>query len=590
MIKRITSFVLTMLLVLASAAFAGAEDTVETTVDIQVYTLNVTVKTSISSGSLTLKVYPLEIDAATGANVISDISKPIHVDQADSSATEGTAYVYKFAPFNFKTTQKSGKYRAVVNKIYEYDFDFVNKGDKINFYNSLAKASSDGMEDVLQQGVKDELVDFDMGCYFEYSEGVKTHFNNALVALSLPTLSEDASDEEVTDFENLLKPEFARLLKVADFVTATESDFDSVVRSDAKELGLDLTFYSDEKLALDPQGVREKLASISVRSFAAEDVQDAFSLAVLLDIINEADYGAITDALEYYDGKVITLDKSDSKNFTDAELNRVSRLMKQDASVIKSATSIESKYAKYAEEVADGSDSDSGSSSSSGSSGSSGGSGSRRPAATGSTSASSSSTVTNNSGSTSGNVAVNTDFSDLHEASWAENSIRYLASKHVLNGKGNGKFCPNDTVTREEFVKIIVEAFNIYNETAEFESEDVSPDRWSYRYIASAHRAGVINGKSETVFDPEGVVSRQDMAVMIYRVASLAGLNLTNTDLDFADAADIADYAKTAVGALYGAGIINGTGDNCYSPLDVVTRAQAAKIVYELLSAMGGVN
>lgn len=583
MIKRITSFILSMLLVLVPAAFVSAADTVETTVDIQVYTLNVTVKTSINTGSLTLKVYPLALDEASETYSIVDAEHPIYVDQASNPTAEGALYVYKFNPFNFKESQETGQYRAVINKNYTYDFEFVNKQDKIDFYNQLSAASAGAIEGLLKNGLADGVIDFDLGNYFEYPAEVKTNINEALVNLDLPSLGSNPSDDLVKSFEAILKPEFARLLKVAEFVTAAEAEFDEAVQANAKELGLDLNFYGDTKLGLDPKNVYKRLKSLTIESFAAQDVQYAFDTAVLLDMLDEADYGAVTEALDYYDGGCINLDKSVVKGFTESQLNEVSRLMKQHASEINSAEDIESAYETYADQVA-GEDDDNNSSSGGGSS-SSGGSGSNRRPSTGS-----GSTITDDNKDDNNDVTYDTNFSDLGDAAWAESSVKYLASKGIISGKGDGRFYPNDTVTREEFVKIIVEAFKIYSNTATVEFEDVDSGRWSYGYIASAYRAGIIAGNSDTTFNPAGEMTRQDMAVIMYRVANLVGLGLNSADVTFADGADIADYAKEAVGALCSAGIINGTGDNCFSPLETVTRAQAAKIAYELMNAIGGAN
>ncbi|HBL82776.1 MAG TPA: hypothetical protein DD391_09370 [Clostridiales bacterium] len=583
MIKRITSFILSMLLVLVPAAFVSAEDTVETTVDIQVYTLNVTVKTSINSGNLTLKVYPLAYDETSKTYSIVDAEHPIYVDQASNPTAEGALYVYQFNPFNFKESQETGQYRAVINKNYTYDFEFVNKQDKIDFYNQLSAASAGAIEGLLKNGLADGVIDFDLGNYFEYPAEVKTNINEALVNLDLPSLGSNPSDDLVKSFEAILKPEFARLLKVAEFVTAAEAEFDEAVQANAKELGLDLNFYGDTKLGLDPKNVYKRLKSLTIESFAAQDVQYAFDTAVLLDMLDEADYGAVTEALDYYDGGCINLDKSVVKGFTESQLNEVSRLMKQHASEINSAEDIESAYETYADQVA-GEDDDNNSSSGGGSS-SSGGSGSNRRPSTGS-----GSTITDDNKDDNNDVTYDTNFSDLGDAAWAESSVKYLASKGIISGKGDGRFYPNDTVTREEFVKIIVEAFKIYSNTATVEFEDVDSGRWSYGYIASAYRAGIIAGNSDTTFNPAGEMTRQDMAVIMYRVANLVGLGLNSADVTFADGADIADYAKEAVGALCSAGIINGTGDNCFSPLETVTRAQAAKIAYELMNAIGGAN
>lgn len=583
MIKRITSFILSMLLVLVPAAFVSAADTVETTVDIQVYTLNVTVKTSINTGSLTLKVYPLALDEASETYSIVDAEHPIYVDQASNPTAEGALYVYQFNPFNFKESQETGQYRAVINKNYTYDFQFVNKQDKIDFYNKLSAASAGAIEDLLKTGSADGVVDFDLGNYFEYPAEVKTNINEALADLDLPSLGSNPSDDLVKSFEAILKPEFARLLKVAEFVTATEAEFDEAVKANAEKLGLDLEFYGDTKLGLDPKNVYKRLKSLTIESFAAQDVQYAFDTAVLLDMLDEADYGAVTEALDYYDGGCINLDKSVVKDFTESQLNEVSRLMKQHASEINSAEDIESAYETYADQVA-GEDDDNNSSSGGGSS-SSGGSGSNRRPSTGS-----GSTISDDNKDDNNDVTYDTNFSDLGDAAWAESSVKYLASKGIISGKGDGRFYPNDTVTREEFVKIIVEAFKIYSNTATVEFEDVDSGRWSYGYIASAYRAGIIAGNSDTTFNPAGEMTRQDMAVIMYRVANLVGLSLNSADVTFADGADIADYAKEAVGALCSAGIINGTGDNCFSPLETVTRAQAAKIAYELMNAIGGAN
>ena len=584
MIKRITSFILSMLLVLVPAAFVSAAETVETTVDIQVYTLNVTVKTSINTGSLTLKVYPLALDEASKTYSIVDAEHPIYVDQASNPTVEGALYVYKFNPFNFKESQETGQYRAVINKNYIYDFEFVNKQDKIDFYNQLSAASAGAIEGLLKNGLADGVVDFNLGNYFEYPAEVKTNINEALADLDLPSLGSNPSDDLVKSFEAVLKPEFARLLKVAEFVTATEAEFDEAVQENAKELGLDLKFYGDTKLGLKPESVFKRFSSLKVNSFAAQDIQYTFDTAVLLDMLDEADYGAVTEALDYYDGGCIKLDSSATKNFTEIQLNQVSRLMIQNAASIKDAEDIEDNYKKFADEVKDDGSSTNPSDRPSGGSGGSGGSGNRRP------STGSGSTISDDNKDDNNDVTYDTNFSDLGDAAWAESSVKYLASKGVVSGKGDGKFYPNDTVTREEFVKIIVEAFKIYSNTATVEFEDVDSGRWSYGYIASAYRAGIIAGNSDTTFNPAGEMTRQDMAVIMYRVANLVGLSLNSADVTFADGADIADYAKEAVGALCSAGIINGTGDNCFSPLETVTRAQAAKIAYELMNAIGGAN
>ena len=91
-------------------------------------------------------------------------------------------------------------------------------------------------------------------------------------------------------------------------------------------------------------------------------------------------------------------------------------------------------------------------------------------------------------------------------------------------------------------------------------------------------------------FNPTATISRQDMAVIIYRLFELSDTEIMGTKVNFSDEAFISDYAKKAVEALSGAKIINGMGDGTFSPKTAVTRAQAAKVIYELKKTVGGEN
>ncbi len=174
-------------------------------------------------------------------------------------------------------------------------------------------------------------------------------------------------------------------------------------------------------------------------------------------------------------------------------------------------------------------------------------------------------------------------FSDLNSVEWAREAIEYLADKGVINGVGTGRFAPDDTVTREEFVKMIVLAFAYDMTDAECHFDDVSADGWAYPYVSVGVQNQVIYGESEQNFGYGKQISRQDAAVILYRVSLQKNLKLTGEKKTFADQTQIADYAVDAVGILSAAGIINGVGDDCFAPLETATRAQAAQLIYKLL-------
>jgi len=172
-------------------------------------------------------------------------------------------------------------------------------------------------------------------------------------------------------------------------------------------------------------------------------------------------------------------------------------------------------------------------------------------------------------------------FNDIDDVAWAVDAINVLVANQIIAGYGDGTFRPNNNITREEFVKIIVGAINVYDASAECDFIDVPKDNWSYRYIASMVNAGLINGISEYEFGLGQNITRQDMAVLAYRAAVYKNLTLAekNATERFDDWDKIADYAIDSVSKLQTAGIINGMGNGNFVPEGLCTRAQAAKVV-----------
>ena len=175
-------------------------------------------------------------------------------------------------------------------------------------------------------------------------------------------------------------------------------------------------------------------------------------------------------------------------------------------------------------------------------------------------------------------------FTDLEGSEWAREAIVYLAELDIINGDGNFKFNPKNNVTREEFTKMVVQAFAPNANEAEIAFKDVAAKDWFAPYIKKAKGLGIINGKSETEFGVGENITRQDMAVIVYNAAKIYGVSLNSeiTNL-FEDDDFVAEYAKSAVYALRNGGIVNGKENNSFCPLEYATRAEAAKIIYGLL-------
>lgn len=179
-------------------------------------------------------------------------------------------------------------------------------------------------------------------------------------------------------------------------------------------------------------------------------------------------------------------------------------------------------------------------------------------------------------------------FDDLRTVPWAEQAINKLALKGIISGRAEGMFCPNENITREEYVKLLVTVFSLNVVGDDMSFDDVDESSWYYPYVNCAYNAGIITGVSESIFGTGQPITRQDMAVMTARAAYIAGLELTeqNEESEYGDETDIADYAAEDVHMLQKAGLMVGDDAGCFVPKANATRAEAAMVIsaiYDLL-------
>ncbi len=175
------------------------------------------------------------------------------------------------------------------------------------------------------------------------------------------------------------------------------------------------------------------------------------------------------------------------------------------------------------------------------------------------------------------------EFDDIDSVPWAKDAILYLAEKEIIIGKAERIFDPNGEVTREQFIKMLVLAFDMSADKKECSFSDVEEGKWYYEYIAVAEKSGLTKGEGGS-FGIGRSLTREEMATFAYRAAGIAGIEMEICESEFADAAEISDYALEAVGAMSKAGIINGVGEGRFAPKDTCTRAMAAKVICSILS------
>jgi hypothetical protein len=171
-------------------------------------------------------------------------------------------------------------------------------------------------------------------------------------------------------------------------------------------------------------------------------------------------------------------------------------------------------------------------------------------------------------------------FTDVDTSKWYHEAVDYVLTKGVMEGNSDGTFTPNGTLTRAQLAQILYNAAGKPEVTAENPFTDVPETHWYAKAVIWAAQAGVVEGYGDGKFGPNDKISRQDLAVMLWRYAGEPAA--TQTALDFTDAAQASDYATAALLWASETGIVQGDNGKL-SPKGSATRAEAATMVMRYL-------
>jgi len=177
-------------------------------------------------------------------------------------------------------------------------------------------------------------------------------------------------------------------------------------------------------------------------------------------------------------------------------------------------------------------------------------------------------------------------FTDIDVTHWAYQAVEELFERGIIKGVSENSFEPNAYITREQLTKIICAMLGSEGIVGNAEFSDVEPERWSNKFINYCKEKGYVAGYPDGTFAPAGYVTRQDIAVVLFRV--LGKKTEDDLNLQFADSDSISDYAKDAVGYFTQKEILKGYEDNSFKPKKNCTRAEVASIVYQVLKEMEG--
>ena len=173
-------------------------------------------------------------------------------------------------------------------------------------------------------------------------------------------------------------------------------------------------------------------------------------------------------------------------------------------------------------------------------------------------------------------------FSDVPEDHWAYDAIQYVYGEGLMAGTGETTFSPNGTTTRGQIVTILWRLAGSPQVNYLMDFADVDPAAWYGEAVRWASSLRIASGYGDGRFGPDDPITREQLAVMLYQYAWNMGYDLTGGGMalqEFADYEAISPYALEALDWAVNAGIISGTGDSTLSPQGRATRAQAAQIL-----------
>lgn len=185
-------------------------------------------------------------------------------------------------------------------------------------------------------------------------------------------------------------------------------------------------------------------------------------------------------------------------------------------------------------------------------------------------------------------VETNFKFNDV-TLEWARKDVERAAAKLIASGETADHFGVNSSMTRAEFISMIVKGLGILPDTANNPFKDVDSNSKYAGDIVAAKKLGLIKGISEDSFNPNGSITRQDLTVILESALKYAGKS-NEADVSvlerFKDQAAISSYAKASVALIVEQQIMLGVASDKFAPLSKVTKAQAVVTVMRTLDAL----
>ena len=174
-------------------------------------------------------------------------------------------------------------------------------------------------------------------------------------------------------------------------------------------------------------------------------------------------------------------------------------------------------------------------------------------------------------------------FSDASPTAWYHDGVHYVLDNGIMSGMGNGLFAPNRETSRAMIAQILwnMEGRPVVNFLMTY--KDVDPEAWYAEAIRWANSEGLMDGYGNDRFGPNDTMTREQLVTVMYRYAQRKGIDVSVGEdtniLSYDDAYDVSEWAASAMQWAVGSGLISGRTSSTLNPKDTATRAEIATIM-----------
>ncbi len=176
-------------------------------------------------------------------------------------------------------------------------------------------------------------------------------------------------------------------------------------------------------------------------------------------------------------------------------------------------------------------------------------------------------------------------FADLSVTAWYHDGVHYCLEEGLMSGYGKGTFGPQNALSRAMLAQILYSRAGYPAVSGSSPFDDVAPDSWYANAITWAADSGIVGGYGNGKFGPEDPITREQLAAMLYRCAQVEEEDAFEREngniLGYKDYEGISEYAVPALQWAVGSGIMSGKGDGILDPAGKATRAEAAVMLMQ---------